>query len=163
MIYVSSAHDPRVWKTDETWAIVRSMRRLDPRVTQVPPLAPTRELTQRVTLLKRVGHWDRAAFDDVYAPQFVHYIARDRCSLEALSKLMAFAADPRGETFDVSLVCFCADETMCHRAIIGGILQGMGASVEFPTGADYSRYYKIFLTELDASQAERDTYERNRA
>lgn len=48
----------------------------------------------------------------------------------------------KGET--VGLACFCGDETLCHRSIVAGLLQGAGADVRLASGADYSRYFEAF-------------------
>lgn len=44
----------------------------------------------------------------------------------------------------MGLACFCGDETLCHRSIVAGLLQGAGADVRLASGADYSRYFEAF-------------------
>ena len=48
----------------------------------------------------------------------------------------------RSKTSDIMLACYCGNETICHRSIILGILQGMGAMSY--NAADYSKYYGMY-------------------
>ena len=48
---------------------------------------------------------------------------------------------------EIALVCFCEDETLCHRSIIGGILLKLGAWNN--CDSTYGACGKRFLREMD--------------
>lgn len=92
--------------------------------------------------LKNAGKWRESSFRDIYLPQFLH---EARFSQETASLLnLMYEKDKAGK--NIALACFCPDETLCHRSIIAGLLQGAGADVRTDTGNDYSRYYQLYLS-----------------
>lgn len=64
-------------------------------------------------------------WDTGYVPIFIEQMRNDE---KAKAYLRQLADESKFK--NIALVCFCKDETMCHRSIIGGILYHMGASVE---------------------------------
>ena len=120
---------------DEVWAIVRKNKDND--FKQVVELAPSKELFS--WYYQHRDEWNKELFIEEYYPRFIEEFTQEgKNKLKELRQLDK-------ENKNICLVCFCFDETMCHRSIIAGILQGMGCNVKTDTGNDYSLYYKDFL------------------
>ena len=49
-------------------------------------------------------------------------------------------------TKDILLACFCADEALCHRSILAGLLAGVGADID--CGAGYLKYFGMLQETL---------------
>lgn len=92
--------------------------------------------------LKNAGKWRESSFRDIYVPQFLQE-ARHSQETANLLNLM-WQKDHDGA--NIALACFCPDETLCHRSIIAGLLQGAGANIQTDTGNDYSHYYQMYLS-----------------
>lgn len=123
---------------DEVWAIVRSLSRPIPGVKQVAVPSPSVDLFHKYLAKKNAKEWGEKAFREMYVPQF---ISEMRESAEAMSKLAElFDADKNGKK--ILLLCFCGDESLCHRSIIAGFLQGAGCNVVLDSNNDYSKYLK---------------------
>lgn len=135
-IYIKNIRDA---KSDETvWAIVRSIKNCTSNMIQVQDLSPSKELFYDYLKWKRYGTWNINKFNDEYVRRFISEIKSNDRAIMLLDMLMNIGAHS-----DVTLVCFCKDESMCHRSIIAGILQGFGADVV--AGGDYSEYYSRFM------------------
>ena len=84
---------------------------------------------------------DKETLKEMYLPQFVNEMKH---SDEALAKLAyLFDADKVGKK--ICLLCFCSDESLCHRSIIAGFLQAAGCDVKLVTNNDYRKYYDLFV------------------
>ena len=59
-----------------------------------------------------------------YVPRFLQDLSENTEGLTLLRTLKA-----KSQTKEIALACFCEDERMCHRSIIGGILMNMGADI----------------------------------
>lgn len=107
---------------DEVWAIVRSLKYVSPKIRHVPELSPSWDLFKWYRALYNAGRWNKQTFHDIYVPRFLKEMQgkEQRALLNEL-----FAAKKR-----ICLVCFCTEEELCHRSIIGGMLQGAGLVVE---------------------------------
>ena len=134
MIYVKNLRQASVDKN--VWAIVRSLKNPG-RMTQVADLSPSKRLFWDYLSWKKAGNWNAEKFMNSYAPRFMSEL---KANLKAIQLLKDLTRRDPGD--DVTLVCFCDDEALCHRSIIAGILQGAGASIS--AGSDYSRYYEQF-------------------
>ena len=121
---------------DEIWAIVRSLKNPIEGVRQVDILAPSKKLFFEYRRLVNEGRWDRKAFEEMYVPQFLWELKSNGKNgvWDALNYL--YKADKDGK--NVALVCFCTDETLCHRSVVGGLLQAVGCNVVMDTKIDYS-------------------------
>lgn len=135
MIAIKNIRDVNYAGYDEVWAIVRKMQRPNPNIIQVPALSPSWDLFSKYMDLKNNNNWNAETFRTVYLPQFLNemHSAEARAELNKLYKL-----DKAGR--NICLVCYCVDETLCHRSIIAGLLQGVGCNV-VGVKADYSSYY----------------------
>lgn len=117
---------------DEVWAIVRSLKYGNPRIRHVPELSPSWALFKTYMRLRDEGKWNEDTFRTVYVPQFLKEM-RGREQQKLMNEL--FNTKKR-----IALVCFCELEWLCHRSIIGGMLQGAGAEVK-GLSRDYSFYF----------------------
>lgn len=141
MIYVKNIRNAKYNEHDEVWAIVRSLKSKSPQLKQVTALSPTTNLFFKYRNLVNSGKWNKQAFQDIYVPQFLEELKENKdISYPYLNKL--YQLDKEGK--NICLVCFCTDETMCHRSIIAGLLQGVGVNVVTETGNDYTKYYTMF-------------------
>lgn len=122
---------------DEVWAIVRSLK-YPGKMKQVAELSPSWDLFKKYMQLRDAGRWNTATFQNIYVPTFLKEMQAEaaRKKLAELVKL-----DQQGKR--ICLVCFCGDETLCHRSIVAGILQHAGISVQGVQG-NYSLYGKDY-------------------
>lgn len=126
---------------DEIFLIVRSNKAVSsPHITVLPELAPSQELFFMYLRWKNNGEWDQDTFDDKYVPWFLKDLVRNENSQVALNRIYYLSEI---EHKRVCLLCYCGTESMCHRSIIAGLLQGVGAHVRFipDSKADYRKYY----------------------
>lgn len=139
MIYIGNIREVDRGNFDQTWAIVRSLKSRADGITQVQVLSPSWNLFGKYQNLKKQGRWSADTFKGVYVPQFL----REMKSEAACAKLNElYTASKAGQR--IALLCFCPDERLCHRSIIAGLLQGVGAEVKLNSGADYTEYYRQF-------------------
>ena len=111
----------------------------------IPELSPAMETFDLYLRRRSEGNWNKDVFVSEYLPSFLDDLLASeqaQCLMEKLRK-----SSEEGER--IALACFCTDETICHRSIVSGILQGMGCQVQ---GNDYSAYYKEYLLHRKASQ-----------
>ena len=129
-------------QADENWAIVRSFKSKSEWIKQVPELAPTGSLYHLALNLQKTGNWNETTFMDIYVPQFISDIANN----EEAHRLLNYLAteDKRGK--DIILCCYCANEELCHRSIIAGLLYGLGCNVETDEHSAQYYYNKYSLT-----------------
>ena len=137
MITITNIRNVDYEAHDEVWAIVRSLR--DPGdLRHVPELSPSWDLFKEYLQLRDLGQWSAETFRSIYVPTFLREmkVAAARRKLNELVWL-----DRQGER--ICLVCFCPDETLCHRSIVGGILQHVGVHVQGIKG-DHSKYGRSY-------------------
>ena len=85
------------------------------------------------------NQWNKQTFDTVYVPQFLKEMHEEQ-AINILNKLYQIDKN----SGKICLVCFCPDETMCHRSIIAGLLQGVGCNVQTETNNNYTKYYRMY-------------------
>lgn len=117
---------------DEVWAIVRSLKYPNPNIKHVPELSPSWSLFGKYQALKKAGQWNDETFRSVYVPQFLKEMKG-----KEQRKLLNYLTNTKKH---ICLVCFCQDECLCHRSIVGGMLQGAGIEVQ-GLYQDYSYYF----------------------
>ena len=131
MIKLRSVSNVKPDEFDEVWIICRSVQKLsrtllnNPKVKHVPDLSPSKNLFFAYRNWVSQGVWNMSMWDTGYVPIFIEQMRNDEKAKAYLRQL----AD-ESNSKNIALVCFCKDETMCHRSIIGGILYHMGASIE---------------------------------
>lgn len=104
----------------------------------MPVLSPSWDLFGRYRNAVKNGTWNEDFFQSIYVPQFLQEM-KYPAARRALNGI--YLADKQSRR--MALVCFCNDESLCHRSILAGLLQGVGCDVTTPTGKDYSRYYEM--------------------
>jgi uncharacterized protein (DUF488 family) len=123
---------------DEIWVICRSVKlcnnfiQNNDNVYHVPELSPENSLFYWYLNQKKAGNWNPESFQAGYVPAFIKSLNNP----QAQARLQELLFKSRNK--DIALVCFCPDETMCHRSIVGGILLNMGADIE--CNSDYAKY-----------------------
>lgn len=117
---------------DEVWAIVRSLKYTNPNIKHVPELSPSWSLFRKYLSLRENGQWNEETFHNIYVPRFLKEM-RGTAQQKLLNELF-------NTKKHICLACFCPDECLCHRIIIGGMLQGAGLEVR-GLSADYSHYF----------------------
>lgn len=98
----------------------------------------------------RYKTWGPDAFNGVYVKEFLSQMRHDPRVANILNGLVAL--DRSGK--NIQLDCFCGRESLCHRSIIAGMLQGAGANVKTIAG-DYSRYYGMYMQAEKTPMTER--------
>lgn len=141
MITITNIRNAKNTNPDEIWAIVRSMKKPSPDIKQVQDLSPSWDLFKTFQTLKEHNHWNHNTFREIYVPEFLSGLIENKDKVYPLLNEL-WRLDKYGK--NICLVCFCTDETMCHRSIIAGLLQGVGCNVTTDTGLDYSMYNEIF-------------------
>jgi len=141
MIHITSIKSVNPKNYDEVWAITRS-NKIPPYCINIPQLSPDWNLFNLVSYYKKQGFWCKFVFSYKYVPTFITNLIKSKESLEYLIKLI----DLDKSNKSIALVCFCDDESMCHRSIIGGILEGLGCRVRYDRGKSYINYYNIYKT-----------------
>ena len=137
MIHVKSISKVKYNEHDEVIAIVRSMKNPNPNIRQMQALSPSWDLFGWYRQTKSDGMWDIDAFRDGYTPRFLKEMTADEPTA-MLNEL--YRRSKAGE--NIALVCFCPDETLCHRSIVAGLLAGAGAEVEMEFHEPEIRYFE---------------------
>lgn len=129
-----------IGKADEHWIIARSVKQLPTGATHVPELAPSYKLLTKYLEWRKRGEWNLDKFNTEYAPQLIReikYSAKAKAKLNELYKL-----SKQGKTIEI--ICFCEDEDLCHRSIIAGLLQAVGAEVTTENNKDHSHHMETY-------------------
>lgn len=136
MIRLVSVREVKQLSGFEIWYIVRSPKnlRFDETHKHVPELSPNSQLFYSYLNAAKMGDWNAEWFAKNYVPSFLRQM-RSAAAQEKLSELVV-----RSQTENIALVCFCEDERLCHRSIVGGILYNMGAYCDHHIPAAYSKY-----------------------
>ena len=138
MIDILAIKDVKYEDYNEIWAIVRSLKHPNPHIEQIQDLSPSWDLFSKFQNLKKAGNWNQKTFQEIYVPQFLNEMK----SKNARKRLNELYLKDRAKK-RIALICFCPDESLCHRSIIAGLLQGCGCEV---TGVkqDYAAYFKAY-------------------
>lgn len=138
MISIHNIRDVSISDYDTVLAIVRKLKENPNNLQHVPDLSPSIELLNQFLTLKENGKWNKETFNTIYVPSFLKEVSQNTNAWKWLNDI--YRKDLAGEK--ICLVCHCKDEALCHRSIIAGILQGMGADVI--SESDYSQYYNMY-------------------
>lgn len=125
---------------DEIWCIVRSLKNGLPQVDgttcyHVPQLSPNWSLFKDYLNWSKNGEWNEQCFMERYVPRFLKQMKTEEAR-QALNALYN-----KAKTKNILLVCFCENEALCHRSIVSGLLQGVGAETN---GNDYRHFYNLY-------------------
>lgn len=125
MIYITNIRNANPEKYDEIWGIVRSLKNKADYVKHVPELSPSWDLFKKYLALKEAGNWNQTTFDTIYRPQFM----REMKAPEAQKALCELR--DAGKEKDICIFCFCPTVNLCHRKLIGEILEYNGINVVY--------------------------------
>lgn len=134
MIRITSIKRCRTADFDNIYLIVRSIESLKRSqnsilnsAIQVSDLAPSKSLFYRYLDWSKAGVWDKNKFETEYKPTFLNELNSNQNAKFWLDKI---AADDKARK-KIALLCFCQDEDLCHRTIVGEILKQKGCNVVF--------------------------------
>lgn len=112
------------------------------RVIWMPELSPSRQLFFDYRNWASRGIWNEVTFRSEYAPRFISEIANNPVARKLLNQIYTMNKQNIDRNF--ALGCYCDDESLCHRSIVAGLLQGIGINVETKDNADYSDFFEDF-------------------
>lgn len=141
LIRVTNIRNVSEGEYDKTIAIVRSLKSPSPWMEQCSALSPSDDLFHWYLREKEAGRWNEEAFTKTYVPRFLNELIDSKEATDALNAL--YKLQKHGE--QVAIMCFCPNEELCHRTIVAGLLQGVGANVETDKKQDYTKYYQQYL------------------
>lgn len=118
MVILADIRQAATLSCDECWAVTISDKRMLKKAVHVPELAPSWNLFRKVQAAKAEGTWDMRAFREWYVPQFVTEIHNDAARAKLKELVEKSNAGRR-----IVLYCFCTDERICHRMVLGKILK----------------------------------------
>ena len=123
---------------DKNLMIVRSADSVPEYAEQITELSPSPKLFKLYREAYHKGNFNEDWFRKFYVPMFIKELKSNISALAKLDELCKASRDSK-----IFLCCYCEDDCLCHRSIIGGILLGMNAEIE--VNSDYIKYYKLFL------------------
>lgn len=132
-----------VTENTENWYIVRKLgdEIYSQNFIHVPELSPSPELFARYRQLKKLGQWNKETFDNIYVPIFL----KEMTSEQAINHIKFLVRESKKR--NIALFCFCENEIICHRSIVGGILKGYKSDIICPD--EYLKYYEMYINILD--------------
>lgn len=143
-LYIGSVRDTQLTNYDEIWGTVRSLSQsikqsLDKngKLIEKSSLSPSSQLLNKYLSLKDNNNWNEQTFASEYVPQYLYEQASNP---QAVSDMVSLINESEKS---ISAFCYCGNESICHRSIIAGIVQGAGKNVE-GVAKDYSTYYNQF-------------------
>lgn len=139
--YYAIAHSlERQMGYDECWVIMRSApKNMPSTLRHVSELAPSWDLFTWFLGHKRGGTWSKELFEKEYVPMYIRGLAYSPKGLAMFQELIRLAR----LGVNIAVVCTCYEESMCHRAILCGIMQGMCPDIDVHCAGDYSRYWSM--------------------
>lgn len=134
MIRITNIRKCHVPNYDEIYIIARSIASLEKRenkllnnAVHLPELSPSKSLFYKYLDWKRANEWNRETFIDKYRPAFLEEMQSNPSTKQLLNIL--YEKDKAGKK--IALLCFCEDENLCHRSIVGDMLRERGCNVVF--------------------------------
>lgn len=131
---------------DQVWFIMRDASEEQYFIVTHSQIVVHAELSPKLELFRlyrdrtKSSYWDKFAFNNFYVPHFLKGLSENQAGLLLLQELKTQSAE-----HEIALACFCEDESMCHRSIIGGILLNMGATIACP------ELYKVYSLGKESS------------
>ena len=136
-LLVTSIRDPKLFQKDHVLATVRKIMKPNAKFEPHSECSPSQKLLYTYLDLKKQGNWNQQTFDEIYLPRYLKEQASNPTALATMANLLS------KDTSNMGAFCYCGNESLCHRSILGGILQGNGKQVEGLEG-DYSKYAEQF-------------------
>lgn len=91
----------------------------------VPTLSPSPQLFQRYLSLRKDNNWNINTFNSIYVPQFKEQMKIDLAMKRDLNAVLALLKAGH----DVAFMCYCQEDVMCHRYILGEAYKIRGIEV----------------------------------
>lgn len=134
MIRITSIKRCRVSEYDKIYLIVRSTASLErnkssilQHAEQVVDLSPSKSLFYQYLNWQKAGCWNEDTFETIYKPTFLSELENNSAAQMWLEHLCKEDAENK----NIALLCFCPNENLCHRKIVGDILRMKGCNVVF--------------------------------
>ncbi len=141
MIITTTINKLRTTKADLKYAIVQSYKNRERDILQMSILAPPQQLFYTYLHLRDVGQWNIEAFESMYVPTYIKYIAESDKAKRMLNELASLSK--AGAV--IALGCYCPNELLCHRSIDAGLFKGIGCEVYTDVAGDYIRYFEMYV------------------
>lgn len=139
MIRITSIRRCKISEYDDIYLIIRSVASLErsgssvlQHAKQLADLSPSKELFYSYLDWKKNNEWNQDKFNECYKPTFINELNANPNAAKWLNKIEE--NDKAGRK--IALLCFCPDENLCHRIIIGDILRSRGCNVVFDRDAE---------------------------
>ena len=147
MLITGTFHDIGKVKCDEIWCIVRSLKNglpnADVPIYHVPDLSPSFQLFKNYLAWRDQGVWNLQTFEQCYKPRFM----QEMCNVQALAMLNRLYE--KSKVMDILIVCFCPDESMCHRSLVKQIIASMDYFYALVAGSRTFGSYDVMCHYLD--------------
>lgn len=126
-----SLYNEEIIKVDEVYGIVRNVKNKT-WLKNIPDLSPSNELYNYYLKEKNAFRWTSDKFKSVYIPWYMKDIKDTPISFD--------------KNKNIFLGCFCQNEFLCHRSVLGVYLELLGYKV-VSTSNDMEKYkeYKEIL------------------
>lgn len=125
MIRITSIKRCHINEYDKIYLIVRSTASLERanssillKAEHVPDLSPSRALFYNYLDWQKTGCWNTDTFTNEYKPVFEEEIKNNPNASIWLDRITEESKNSK-----IALLCFCADENLCHRIIIADMLK----------------------------------------
>ena len=139
MIRITNIKRCHIPDYDKIFLIIRSTASLERKKSKLldiadhmPDLSPSKDLFYKYLNHEKNGTWNKEVFENEYKPVFLKELAHNFDAMDCLRILKQF--DKEGKK--IALLCFCQDENLCHRKIVGEILRENGCNVIFDEDID---------------------------
>lgn len=142
--YYKLLHDPEKQKQyDDIWVVMLYSPKDRPaNFHHVRALAPSQALYNNFRIMKDMGEWNLHNFQTLYVPPYMSEITSNSYSKSQLESLIQLACEGR----NIAIVCTCYYEELCHRSVLGGIVQATCPSIQVNCERDYSHYWREHIT-----------------
>lgn len=133
--------DGTLVKLDEIYGIVRNTKNKT-WLKNIPDLSPSNELYNYYLKEKKNFTWTLDKFKNIYLPWYMKDILNTKITFD--------------KNKNIFLGCFCQNETLCHRSILGVYLELLGYSVvstsnDMKRFLEYKELVKKFLEQEKAA------------
>lgn len=139
MIRITNIRRCHVSEYNEIYLIVRSIASLEKSKSSIlkhashaPELSPSSRLFYDYLNWNKANEWNQDKFDNCYKPIFLKELEHNPEADTLINHLVE--KDHEGK--NIALLCFCQDENLCHRSIIGNILEQKGCNVIYDRDID---------------------------
>lgn len=127
-LYTGAFRDIKPETYDEIWICVRSLKAMPKNplgnIKHVIDLSPSKGLWLDYLDWRKAGKWNHETFQTEYATRFL----KEMLQPVPYKKLQELEMLTR--TKSVLIVCYCSDESLCHRSLLKQIINQMKASVQ---------------------------------